>query len=446
MRTRTTVTLVAAALAAAACGSGTTLTAGGAPLDDPDQTIETADSTFASQMASADDIAVDDDARCFFHLVTDTDIADQLYCGPVAVRDGDGPWVTYQLSWHTTDDTAQVDVGANTGTAVSMNDTDQLTRPDGDSPDPDRLTIAPPAEAPDAVFTLDDLPYTLDDNLDGAYVNYPSGTDSEGLPDYDTFRLTATDRLSSFGDGYQQVTAADGHELVVVRTDFDSHVDRAVIVADGTRRPVDALHGRYLVASVPDDAEQVTLEMERDSVMQTLDLESGQRAGEAPAIWYRDTVRDRLGFQFADSHAVSGAEQPSGQPRDFTLHVEFTYTNATLQDRNHEDARPSAGSVWLAVDYADLRSFNEGASFFLDWWFDSNTVLVVDDNEIELSTSHQGRSDGTLFFEVSEDFTEGTLQLRPTGEWEHTGTGSSQVTSSGEFTLEEADIDISISN
>jgi hypothetical protein len=376
--------------------------------------IDAADEVFADAADEAG-ASVTDGSSCFFggtrnragQFRTDGDI----WCGPVLLRTSDPAdrWARTTVSFAPGDTFALAKVARApnlplTGTVGLEAGTD-LARPDRREPaDGDDLE-PPDAEPVDAgsVEVVDELPddVDLDEPDDGRLV-----TPSRNL------RLTGIARVDKVGSGADALVAGTGSELVVAafevaRVEGASYdAGTAQMVVDGDRTPFagwPTIDGSgAIVASVPDDAGQVTLEVLFDGVAQQLSLLTGERVGAFPAALYREDATVGLGRQLDATAAL-----PAGEP----VTAGGVVSEAALAAWTEEQGWAPEGRAFLALT--------------VDGWTKDTPCCDVTGVEVtplfSVTTASGERIDGTVgdassrpepVFVVPADFTSGIVELR----------------------------------
>lgn len=170
-------------------------------------------------------------------------------------------------------------------------------------PDEREVPDAEGLEPPDAEPIDDDAVEVLDDESSGLDLTEPD--DGRLIVPSRVLLLTGLDRVPKIGSGADALVAAADHELVVAEFESaaveDGPADRgtAQLVVDGARTPFTDWSSLgdtgTLAVSVPDDAEEVALEVLFDGVTQRISLLTGVRAEGFPAALYRDDPRTGIG-------------------------------------------------------------------------------------------------------------------------------------------------------
>lgn len=376
--------------------------------------IDAADDAFAEAAADAD-ASVADDSECFFggtrnragQFLTEGEI----WCGPVLLLDSDArdSWSMSTFSVGSGDTFALAEASPpsidSLTTTVPLDPGLDLARPDGHKI-PDATGLKPPDAEPvedDAVMVVDDLPGEVEfDEPDDGRLIIPSRR----------VQLTGLAQVDKVGSGSGALVAADDHSLVMVMLDEEPIEDgpsdegTAQLVVDSDKSPFEewtSLDGSgTLVLSVPDDVEEVALEVLFDGVRQRISLLTGERAGGFPAALYREETRAGLGEPLNATAAL-----PVGDPA-------------------------SAGGVIsearLAAWTDDLGWAPDGKAFLVlitDGWETDDPCCEVDDVEVMAlfaltpdggkpidGVTSDSSSQPDPFFVVPADFATGSVELR----------------------------------
>jgi hypothetical protein len=278
-------------------------TAEGRRIADLGEVLTVADADFRGAALDGG-AAVHDDSRCYAGATTSatgghtTD--GSLWCGPVALVDSgpDQRWVEAPL--RVRDGSSLVVAEASppsfgtvrAGSTAAVPAGVSLHRPDGATP-PERTVVEPPdpdPQVPGHVDVLDRTPAGVE--LDG-------GSGRLATPSL-VLDIEGSGRTTKVGTGPEALVAADGEVFVVaalVRRGQEGGppgAGAAAVVVDGERRSVprwSSLPDRaVLVASVPEGATSVDLEVEFEGRAQTISLLTGELGEGAPAALYRRTT------------------------------------------------------------------------------------------------------------------------------------------------------------
>ncbi|UZN02114.1 hypothetical protein [Cellulomonas sp. S1-8] len=368
-----------------------------------------------------------DDAQCWLGAreatragVTVQLFTERVWCGPVLLSDS-GPtefWTTIQVPL-TVGDTL-VEAVASEPTFDRVDDTRALedgvvlVRPDGGTAPTSTGDLEPPPGdpvAPGTVRVLAALPpdpsLELVEPADGRLV-----TPAVSL------RITGLGRTPTLGTGVEGIAAPAEEELVVATfavtrpDDAPSARGTATVVADGVRLAVPDFatlaDGAAIVASVPQGAQDIVLEVLFEDRVQRISLVTGERAAGAPAVLYRERTSVGVGAPIAVEVVL-----PAGDPARASGAVAEAALSAWHPDRGWSDD----GSAYLTIlvtDWSitepccDARGLDVTAAWSLDV---GDAVLPVLDAGVS-------GTDVTLLLAVPEDLVAATLVLDLTAAFE----------------------------
>ena len=376
--------------------------------------IDAADEAFADAADEAG-ASVADGSACFFggtrnragQFLTDGDI----WCGPVLLRTSDPSdrWARSTIPLTTGDTFALAEATRAPDlplrSTVGLEPGTDLARPDGRAP-ADGDDLAPPDAEPvedGSVEVVDELPGDVDVVVpdDGRLV----------IPSRD-LRLTGVARVDKVGSGAEALVAGAGSELVVAAFEVarvegaTSAVGTAQLVVDDDRMPFAewaTIDGSgAIVASVPDDAGQVTLEVLFEGVAQQISLLTGERVGPFPAALYREDTTVGLGRALDATAAM-----PAGDP----VTAGGVVSEVALAAWTDEQGWAPEGKAFLALT--------------IEGWARDTPCCDVTGVEVtplfSVTTAAGERIEGTVadaafrpapVFVVPADFTGGTVELR----------------------------------
>jgi hypothetical protein len=289
------------------------------------EAIDGADDAFATAAEEAG-ASVSDDSLCFFGGTkgkADAFVADgSIWCGPVLVRGSDPSDLWATTSFSPTSGESFALATATAPTSFSLSSTTSLApgvdlyRPDGKEV-PEGLDL----EVPDAAPIEDGEVQIVEQLPDDVDLTEPA--DGRLATPARSLRFTGLGKAEQIGAGADALVAAEGDILVVASFEatategggFDQGT--AVLSVDGDKSPFDrwsSVDGSgALVAPVPDDAEDVTLEVLFDGVTQEISLVTGERTPGFPAALYRE--KPSLGLQ---AQISAQAPMPVGDPATAT--------------------------------------------------------------------------------------------------------------------------------
>jgi hypothetical protein len=289
-----------------------------------DQTvIATLDLAFAKAVTDAG-ASVAEGSACFFggkRNESDQFLTDgSIWCGPVLLPDSepDEAWSRASFSTGAGDSFALAD--ATPPSSFTLSSTSplapgvELARPDGREV-ADATGLQPPGAEPidgSAIVVLAQVPADvgLAAPEDGR-LNVPSRA----------LKLTGLARVDTIGAGAEAMVAAEGEDLVVAAfesalvEDGPSDSGTAQLVIDGQKSPFDGWSRLEatgaMVASVPEGAEDVGLEVVFDGVTQQISLLTGERAEGFPSVLYREQTVVDVGATLAANAAMPVGDQAS---------------------------------------------------------------------------------------------------------------------------------------
>lgn len=374
--------------------------------------------------AAAEESSLADDASCWFSYPPGSDEpSGHLVCGPVLFldSDADSPWITVPVEFGRTEDGVFASVGDEVlDRSVPLGDA-ELVHPDGKQPpEPDiDLPDPPPAEAGHVAVGDVPAPIELDESPDdGRLVGSSYGITVEAFDHVDRVKLP---------DGSVASAAAGEHWLVAeVRGEGSGSGGGDAnfsLVVDGRREEISQLvsYGTtevVLYASVPTDAEDVSLAATETDLDQSWSFTTQERSDSAPDVYYRDLA---------------------SLSTDVDVNVSLPYAVDTTHDQldvgfGDEEATITVGSVGIGYLVTDSNqtifapSATDRAFVFLtDVAFSSRSVtgyqvserdmvLTTDDGEQIDATrlsdhGPTGMIDGAVVWEVPADIAGGTIAI-----------------------------------
>jgi hypothetical protein len=356
------IVTAASILVVAGCGSSGLESPGGTIQDEAAEAfLATADASWHRSVDGFGGQTISPEARCY--LVADKDgkqFRGTMACGPVR-RLGSAPghvWDLSEVSTVPSGDGAglQADDNPDRKQSQAVPADGSLWRPDGTEPPSDADSLAEPQvpkASPGMVTVLDQLEVPGLRPVSGQLVN----------PDT-TLTLTGLGSVGYFGQGTTAKAPADGEKFVVARYVNDSTgrwggpgsstgttwtvtVGQTSRPAEDVRpKPEDGGPGsdpKYLVASVPNDAEEVLLSSRNGSVSQSLSLVSGKRTTDTAAAYYRKNTKAEIGKTSQPKSVRNG---------DYHASYAMTFDDARLLAWDEDKGWAPPGKAWFVLTFA----------------------------------------------------------------------------------------------
>jgi hypothetical protein len=389
-------------------------TADGRRLSGDQAVIDTLDQAFAGAAKDAG-ASVAEGSACFFggkRNPSDQFLTDgTVWCGPVLLPNSapDALWARSSFTAGAGDSFALAE--ATSPSSFSLSSTSPLApgtdliRPDG-KPVADSAGLRPPGAGPlegGSVVVLPEAPADVPlEAPDDGRLNIPSRS----------LTLTGLARVDQLGAGAEALVPAEGENLVVAVfetapvEDGPSDTGTAQLVIDGQASPFDGWSGLgatgAMVAAVPEDAQDVVLEVGFDGVTQQISLLTGERAEGFPPVLYREQTVVDVGANLA-----ANAAMPVGDPASATGVVSEVRLVAWLDGKGWA-AEGKAFLVVIISDWAAQPPCCEvtGAEIIPLFTFTPAGQARLD-TAVELETTQPEPT-----FEVPADVTTGSLDLR----------------------------------
>lgn len=264
------------ALISTACGPAPEagLQVGEVRVDDPAALAALAAGSLLAELDGYD-VAVVPSPDCFFSVGEEGMAESRMFCGPVSVLDGSGPWAVLGLDLSgpvpAVSGVGEVGVGGPRGRA--------LLSASG-VPAPSETFLPPPPLAPGRVLFLPGPPTSLLTTSRSGWELRAPVSQSEVAP---VVRVLSTTEVASFGSGYGLVSAPAGYRLAVVELETHPGVGASDLSLYGA--PLARL-SRVLVFAAPDRESLPPLTLSLAGSVQSLSLSDGTVSGDFRPIWY----------------------------------------------------------------------------------------------------------------------------------------------------------------
>lgn len=427
--------VVAATAVVAACGAPA-VTYAGHDVKDVTTFLASLEKQFRSEVTAGGQPAnVAAGAHCYLATTGEQHaVAGQAFCGPVLHQFGDAskPWDAYTLVYGGDADSPTLGVKGHATTGVQLPAGTSFVGPDGGAPPKSTagLTVPPPPEL--EAGTVQSLSSETGDKLqaiaDGRLIGYSAD-----------FRERGVATLDVVGRGTEQRRAASGQKLLLVRYDWSGSEATPTwtyggtttggdgkalltLVVDGARTSLDDVvqtgEGKLMVLSVPASASSVQLEFGQYGVEQHLDLRTGQRDTDAPAVLYRSAAATQS--QDDTTGVVATVNQEFSLPFQRGDMFDGTYPTTVIVKAMDLEYWVSTTKHASAPDKALLR-FDVQTGGGNTWYgaVDPNRVVLKADD----GTTYQAQTDNKdddynlindrYWFEVPATFTGGTVTITP---------------------------------
>jgi hypothetical protein len=420
------VVVLAVVLFSVLTGGGPTLTYAGDSIDQPEETLTSAERSLRS-FAEDRHGATNDNTRCYFALRQEdgTDVRDYLRCGPVLFVDGNAnePYLTFPLEQRSGEGNDVRLVAADEPESEAperLPRNEELRRPDDQGP-PDGsggLEVPPPPRAEEGFVDVNPLDRveTEDPGPEAAIGSVHIGV-----------RLTGIAQPDRFGEGVDARRPAEGEKFVAAQVEVDSgeagdilgSADVTMQIQVDEEDPVAApeelltpFSSEGLIVSVPEDAEQVFLLVNDGGTEQRIDLVTGDPGGDNITVLRRENREQALN---ATANLTFAGSIPGFPPVNFT--VTPTITNARLvwwypPDGSGTAVHPESHSnAYMVLDISYLWDPELGAGPN-DGLGHEHFSLRLPSGEVIAGTDVDGNvNDSTVVvaFGVPGDFTEGTI-------------------------------------
>jgi hypothetical protein len=234
--------------------------------------------------------------------------------------------------------------------------------------------------------------------------------------------------------GQVTLVPTDGQRFLVIRyrltyADDYGYGDQVELATDvdGVKSPIE-LPGQVTsgtatwVQSVPDDAQDLGLNVHDSETNQTLDLGSGTPRDGYPEVLYRDATERSLAVNETITlpWTYAGEESCNGAGRtDLALgraELVWAGTQSTIARSSDSIGHPTDPSqAFLVVEWTGVESTGDRSCTFRPMIPESAVTLVLPDGTSVADSAPQDSS-GTseyLLFEVPADLTSATLEVRP---------------------------------
>lgn len=274
-----------------------------------DQALSATDAAFTAAATEAG-AATGEDTRCYLGVSavaspagTRSSVSDGKYwCGPLLLSDSDEakPWFSFNLSLSPGETFVEALPGRpyvpTPRRTVGLPADLELRRPDGARPPAGVGGLEPPDAGPVDAGTVEVLE-TLPSGGPAPRLTAPA--DGRLATPQLTLTLTGLGRAAKVGAGAEAIVADDGEGLVVARfeaarAEGSFGNGTATLVVDGERTAIrgwsSVRDSGVLVAAVPDDADDVRLELLSLDRAQSVSLLTGERGPEVSPVPYRRTT------------------------------------------------------------------------------------------------------------------------------------------------------------
>jgi hypothetical protein len=285
-------------------GNSPEFTFAGKEIKQPDAVLKTAEKNLAG-IVSTRHGARSKQTRCYYAQPKDpaegakkSDVAKDLYCGPVLFVDGDPsqPYLQFALSSAaeggkpslTPSATPESNDPASVPNSVTLKRPDGATAPKGSA---GLKAPAPPPADKDVLLAATLTSVTVPDAPDTAVLGSWSG----GI------RITKLGTIKRYGHGDDARSAPDGEKLLAFQTtgatgaedESEDLTSKAEISVDGgSGKQVPALSsGQYVVVAVPTDAKSVDLVVDDEGLTQSISLLDG-KPGKDNVLLFTRSNRD----------------------------------------------------------------------------------------------------------------------------------------------------------
>lgn len=269
-----TAPLAASVLLGGCAGGDGALDVGGALVADPDALADEVASSLRLLLEGFD-AAVSAQPSCWFSVGEDGRALPRLFCGPVAVYGGSGPWAVVDLdvtgSSPSVSGVSEVGVAAPRGRALLSGSGGPLAPPAALDP--------PPLRDGQVVMLGEAPPSLLRTSRSGWELRAPASSSEVST----ALKVLSTVEASSFGSGYSRISAPPGSRLLVVEIETRRDVGGSDVLLGGAR-----LTGleRFVLKVVPEGEPLPALVLDLPGAVQSLSLVDGSRSGEYRSIWY----------------------------------------------------------------------------------------------------------------------------------------------------------------
>lgn len=325
---------------------------GGALVMDPGSLVSAAASALPGLLADSE-VTVAADPECFFSIGEDGSAEAKLFCGPVAVFAGSGPWAVVGVDVSAAEPTLsgllELGVAGPRGRA--------LLSAEGDPPAAAGLLRPPPVRPGTLVLLEDEPPSVVRTSRSGLEMVSPVYANDFSV----AVRVVSLAEVESFGSGYFEVRAPEGHRLLVVELEVRDGVGGSDLRLGGVTL---GSVSRFVVAPVPLGEALPDLQFESRGSSQGISLEDGSRSGDFRLLWYESP---RVEFVSDGPVSVSFGLPEVSIPNElrrvsFTVDVvaEVEVEQPVLSGPSRRPA--PEGKVWVPVR-VDALPVSSGSSF-----------------------------------------------------------------------------------
>lgn len=381
MRARATIGLVALLLVAACSGNQLKFAEGN--IADPEGFLTSVERAWKKDLADRD-VAVHDQARCYFSRNETADALDEFtYCGPV--RHGpqetpssddsdetespttkqqvarDGAWDTYRFTIRESDGEIVLSRPVPHLLGISIRANRTLIRPDDLEPPENAESFAErkvPSAGSDFVTTTEEL-YELRDVTtpeDGTIITPLTTLSVDEIGSVDTVAGDDGEQAPAKGESFRGLTLSFGrgphaNDYDDAEADGDSSfVDASVeyfVDHDGTHTPLfeDGApdNSVTVIASVPDGGD-TELVVSAAGEEQTISFATGERTSDTAAGFYADEAETDVDEEYPTTEGAQGS---------FSVSHYLRFDEAVLTPFHPQHGWAEDGNVWLVVGSSD---------------------------------------------------------------------------------------------
>jgi hypothetical protein len=402
-------------------GEDPELTYRGDEITEPERTLTAAESTLRDIVEERHG-ASDDDTRCYFAIPAnaerDTDVSEQLRCGPVLFVDGDAgkPYLTFALEPQDGEDGLRL-VAADqpeSDEPESLPQNETLKRPDGQGPPSGSgdLEPPPPPRADPGLLESQHLDEVELDRPEGParIGSWSTSLTLDGLAQPDRIGRGDDARRPAEGEMFiaANLTPGAGEEVGAREAE--------ALIQIGDEDPVPApgdlaTAGGGLLISAPEDAERVDLILNDHGVEQRMSLLDGSTGDHNLAVLRRENRHTSLNGH--GSMTFTGS-LPGYVPQNFTIGVNVTEAGLFWWAGQDNSRHPESSALAYLVVAVDVDWPAELGGPAEDSILDppAYTLIPRGGNSIAVTNLSINPADTIIVgFQVPADFTEGTFRI-----------------------------------